>query len=31
MLERGDMITVHEPFMYLYYVQDAKRAPPFRA
>ncbi len=25
MLERGDMITLHEPFMYLYYVHDAKK------
>lgn len=25
MHERGDMITFHEPFIYLYYVHDAKR------
>lgn len=28
MLERGDMITFHEPFLYLYYVHDAKRRLP---
>lgn len=25
MLERGDMTTFHEPFIYLYYVRDAKK------
>ena len=25
MHERGDMITFHEPFIYLYYVHDAKK------
>lgn len=25
MLERGDLITLHEPFLYLYYLQDAKK------
>jgi len=28
MLERGDMATLHEPFLYLYYVHDAKRRLP---
>jgi hypothetical protein len=25
MLERGDMTTLHEPFIYLYYVHDRKK------
>ena len=25
MLERGDLTTFHEPFLYLYYVHDAKK------
>ena len=28
MLERGDMASLHEPFLYLYYVHDAKRRLP---
>lgn len=28
MLERGDMETFHEPFLYLYYVHDAKKRMP---
>ena len=28
MMERGDMVTRHEPFLYLYYVHDAKRVLP---
>ena len=28
MLERGDMTTLHEPFLYLYYVHDAKKHLP---
>ena len=31
MLERGDLTTLHEPFLYLYYVHDArKRLPQMR-
>lgn len=29
MLERGDMTTFHEPFIYLYYVHDAKKELAF--
>lgn len=29
MLERGDMTTFHEPFIYLYYVHDAKKTLPY--
>ena len=28
MLERGDMATLHEPFLYLYYVHDARKRLP---
>ena len=28
MLERGDMTTLHEPFLYLYYVHDARKRLP---
>ena len=28
MLERGDMATLHEPFLYLYYVHDGKKRLP---
>ena len=28
MLERGDLATLHEPFLYLYYVHDARRRLP---
>lgn len=28
MLERGDMTTFHEPFIYVYYVHEAKKALP---
>ena len=28
MLERGDMATLHEPFLYLYYVHDGRRRLP---
>ena len=28
MLERGDMATFHEPFLYLYYVHDGKKRLP---
>ena len=28
MLERGDMTTFHEPFLYLYYVHDGKKRMP---
>ena len=28
MLERGDMATFHEPFLYLYYVHDGKKRMP---
>ena len=28
MLERGDMATLHEPFLYLYYVHDARKHLP---
>ena len=28
MLERGDLTTLHEPFLYLYYVHDARRRLP---
>ena len=28
MLERGDMTTLHEPFLYLYYVHDARKPLP---
>lgn len=29
MLERGDMTTFHEPFIYVYYVHDAKKELPY--
>ena len=28
MLERGDLTTLHEPFLYLYYVHDARKRLP---
>ena len=28
MLERGDLLTLHEPFLYLYYVHDARKRLP---
>ena len=28
MIERGDMATLHEPFLYLYYVHDARKRLP---
>ena len=28
MLERGDLATLHEPFLYLYYVHDARKRLP---
>ncbi len=31
MLERGDMKTFHEPFIYLYYVHDATKTLPYFA
>ena len=28
MLERGDLVTLHEPFLYLYYVHDGRKRLP---